>query len=276
MVTSARRARPAPRRPALLAIANASGPASRAQLATASLTGVRALGALPYAEGEVERAAKRVSGHSQVLTGSGATEYHVKRLPLSDFTVLHFATHAVLDSSAPMRSAVLLGSGRGEDGLLQAREIFQLPLSADLVVLSACRTAAGRVSSAAGIQSLGRAFMYAGARSVMGTLWDVDDRSTARLMDRFYESAERGGTASEALRAAQLEISGTDPYATAPQWAAFVLAGDGAVRIPMLRPAPYLSLPAVTGIAAAGVLLATLALLIARRQRRRHDPVTAV
>jgi CHAT domain-containing protein/tetratricopeptide (TPR) repeat protein len=276
VVNALRRTAVASRSLGLLAIANAPAPVSRAQLATASMSGAGSLGALPYAQGEAERASNRAPGGSRMLTGPLATEYEIKRLALSEFSVLHFATHAVLDPIAPMRSAILLGSGHGEDGLLQAREIFELPLSADLVVLSACRTAAGRVSSAEGMQSLARAFMYAGARSVLGTLRDVDDRATARLMDRFYESAARGATAAEALREAQLTIAGTDPYATAPQWAGFILAGDATVRIAMRRPTPYPSLPAISGIVAAGAVLGTLALLIARRHRRRCDSLTAL
>lgn len=271
-LTRARRATVAPRALGLLAIANPPAPASRAQLVTASLTRAGTLGPLPYAQDEVERVAKHASGRSRILMGAIATEYEIKHQPLSDFSVLHFATHAVLDPVAPMRSAIVLGAGHGEDGLLQAREIFQLPLTADLVVLSACRTAAGRASTAEGMQSLARAFMYAGARSVLGTLWDVDDRSTARLMDRFYDRAAHGLPAAAALRAAQLEVIGRDPYRTAPQWAAFVITGDGAVRLGILRPAPIMSRAALIGLAvSAGVLLAAV---MVRRRTRRSGAVT--
>ena len=96
----------------------------------------------------------------------------------------------------------------------------------------------------------------AGARAVVATLWDVDDRATARLMDRFYDRAAQGLSAAAALRAAQLEVAGRDPYRTAPQWAGFVIAGDGAVRIGILRPAPLLSGAALIAIAAElGLLL---------------------
>ena len=270
----ARRTAVLPRPLGLLAIANAPAPVSRAQLATASLAAPGLLGALPYAEGEVERVAARASGRSRILTGSVATEYEMKRLPLIDFAVLHFATHALLDPVAPLRSAILLGAGQGEDGLLQAREIFQLPLSADLVVLSACRTAAGRASTAEGMQSLARAFLYAGARSVVGTLWDVDDRATARLMDRVYERAADGSTVAGALRAAQLEIIGSDAYRHAPQWAAFVIAGDGAVRVAVLQPTSRLSL-AVGIIVLAGVLLALLLARLRLRASRGSAPVAS-
>ena len=255
----------------LLAVANPPALASRAQLVTASLTRAGVLRPLPYAQDEVQRAA-HASYRSHVLVGASATEYELKHLPLSDFSVLHFATHAVLDPVAPKRSAIVLGAGQGDDGLLQAREIFQLPLAADLVVLSACRTAAGRPSTAEGMRSLGRAFLYAGARSVLGTLWDVDDRSTARLMDRFYDRAARGQSAAAALRAAQLEGMGRDPYRNAPLWAAFVITGDGAVRIGILRPAPLVSRAMLVAVAAvAGVVLT--AILVTGRRRRRSGAV---
>lgn len=270
-LTRARRAPASTGAGGLLAVANPPVLASRAQLVTASLTRAGVLGPLPYAQDEVERAA-HASQRSRVLVGASATEYELKHLPLSDFSVLHFATHAVLDPVAPMRSAIVLGAGRGDDGLLQAREIFQLPLTADLVVLSACRTAAGRPSTAEGMRSLARAFLYAGARSVLGTLWDVDDRSTARLMDRFYDLAAHGQSAAAALRAAQLESMGRHPYRTAPQWAAFVITGDGAVRIGILRPAPLVS--RVTLVTIASVAGFVLAVLVVGRRRRRSGAVT--
>jgi CHAT domain-containing protein len=163
-----------------------------------------------------------------------------------------------------MRSAIVLGSGNGQDGVLQAREIFRLPLNADLVVLSACRTAAGRASAAEGMQSLARAFLYAGARSVLGTLWDVDDRLTAGVMDRFYEQAARGEPEAEALRRAQLEVMGRSPYRTAPVWAAFVMSGDGALKI-RIRPAPRMATAALSAAALASGVLLAFALLYRRR-----------
>ena len=216
---------PAPRD--LVAVGNPRPPGQQAQALFASGRRGLELGALPYSAREVETVARYVSGPVDLLLGEKASELSVKGLDLGDFKILHFATHAVVDARVASRSAIVLGSERGhEDGLLQPREIYQLNLRADLVVLSACATAAGRQSSAEGVQSLARAFTYAGARAVVGTLWDVEDRTAGELVERFYSELSRGRKAATALRRAQLASLGPRPYETAANWAAFVIQGD--------------------------------------------------
>lgn len=194
------------------------------------------LGPLPHSRREVQSIARRVQGRTELLIEPAASEAALKARPLRDFGVLHFATHAVLDPEVPSRSAILLAQGGGEDGLLQSREIYGLDLTADIVVLSACRTAAGRISSAEGMESLARAFLYAGGRAVVGTLWDVEDEAAADAVERLYDALAEGRPAGEAVREAQLSLLGDRPYARAGAWAAFLLTGDPSVRVSLGPP----------------------------------------
>lgn len=221
---------------------------------------------VPVPGGSVE--ARRVARYSGpgglTLTGTEATEARTKGMDLSRFDVLHFATHGLLSDRDPRRSALLLGSGgtRGEDGFLQAREIALLRLDADLVVLSACRTARGRMAGGGvGVESLAEAFFLAGARSVVGTLWNVEDRSALRLMTSFYRHLAEGRGKAEALRAAKLEaLSDGNPPS---DWAGFVLLGEPFGRVEVARPQRWrLLYPAVllllTALLTAGIARSVL------------------
>jgi CHAT domain-containing protein len=157
------------------------------------------------------RAIARLQPHAtQRLVGLQATESAV-RAAIGGVAVAHFATHAVVSASDPLGSYLLLAPdpGRGlassRDGRLTAVEITELSLRADLVVLGACRSARGRVSSD-GIAGLTRAFMAAGAPTVVATLWDVSDQATARVMTRFYAAYLAGLSTDRALRSAQLAL----------------------------------------------------------------------
>lgn len=150
---------------------------------------------------------------------------------LVDYRVLHFATHAFLDSNHPELSGIVLSmvdrQGRPQDGFLHLHEIYNLKLNADLVVLSACRTALGREVRSEGLVGLTRGFMYAGAPQVLASLWDVRDRSTAELMRRFYEALlRRGRPPGAALREAQLSMLRDPRWSNPYYWAAFVMEGE--------------------------------------------------
>jgi CHAT domain-containing protein len=164
-----------------------------------------------------------------LLTGSRATETAFKREPLGEFKIIHLAVHAYESPGFPERDALLLGrdSKSSDDGLLQAREIARLPLHADLVTLSACDTGTGKAEGEEGDFSLVQAFLFAGARSVVAALWDVDDLSTAKLMKQFYAALARGEDEASALRTAKLQML-TQPAERSPlYWAAFTLDGYG-------------------------------------------------
>ena len=149
---------------------------------------------------------------------------------LSNYRIIHFATHGFLNSQHPELSGIVLSlvdeGGKPEDGFLRLHEIYNLKLGADLVVLSACRTALGKEIKGEGLVGLTRGFMYAGAPRVVASLWAVDDETTAELMKRFYDAMLiKGQRPAAALRAAQAGIwkdKRLPPY----YWAAFVLQGE--------------------------------------------------
>ena len=149
---------------------------------------------------------------------------------LTQFRLIHFATHGLVDTRYPERSGLILSlinrRGRKGDGYLRLADIYRLKLSADLVVLSACESALGQDLASEGIIGLPRAFLHAGAKSVIASLWKVNDEATAKLMANMYARIERGETPSSALRNAQLDMLKDDQWSKPYYWAAFVLQGD--------------------------------------------------
>lgn len=170
-----------------------------------------------------------------------ATIERVRELDLSQYRLLHFATHAVLGDEVrwATQPALVLSQESGEgntNGLLQFTDILELKLNAELVVLSACDTGLGRLRDGEGIVGLTRAFLYAGASAVVVSLWKVEDQSTSLLMEQFYRRLKQGESRAEALRQAKLEvlhatidlkaIGMRQPLASPFYWAPFILVGD--------------------------------------------------
>jgi tetratricopeptide (TPR) repeat protein len=150
---------------------------------------------------------------------------------LSKYRFVHFATHGYIDSERPDLSAIVLSlvdeQGKSQDGFLRANEIYNLNLPAELVVLSACETGLGKEIKGEGLVGLTRGFMYAGARRVVVSLWNVNDKATAELMARFYRGMLRENkTPAAALRTAQMEMSRQKQWQSPYYWAAFVLQGE--------------------------------------------------
>jgi CHAT domain-containing protein/tetratricopeptide (TPR) repeat protein len=206
--------------------------------------GPEGLRPLPGAAREVRRVAATIGrARASVLVGRQASEPAVRR-QMADARVVHLATHGVIRDDAPLDSFLALdvtgATGQADDdGRLGAREIYDLTLQADLVVLSACRSALGRLSGD-GLFGVARAFFYAGTPSVVATLWDVADEPAARLMPRFHGAFSQGVPPSLALRTAQLALladlragrvvvqgrRGPVPLPEHPAlWAGFVLLG---------------------------------------------------
>jgi CHAT domain-containing protein/Tfp pilus assembly protein PilF len=188
-------------------------------------------GLLPYSRREAEQVAALYGSHP--LTGAAATETTV-RARIGGADVIHLATHS-LSLPLPMSSGIVLAeSGRAapgddssEDGLLQAWEIqSQLKLRAELVVLSACNTGAGQVVPEEGIIGLTRALQYAGARSIVASKWEAEDRSTATLMVAFHGYLRQGLAKDEALRRAMSNVRRHPGTARPYYWASFFLLGD--------------------------------------------------
>jgi CHAT domain-containing protein/tetratricopeptide (TPR) repeat protein len=189
---------------------------------------------LPYAEEEVSsicRIYQRSGGRTESYVQEEALEEILKSKNCGQYKNIHFATHGFVDDRVPALSGLLLAPSRkpdGEDGFLRLNEIFPLHLNARLVTLSACETALGKEVRGEGMIGLTRAFFYAGAQSVMASLWMVSDQSTAILMRDFYKEYVKGRRPSLALRLAKLELlKGDNPTYRHPFfWAPFILAGE--------------------------------------------------
>lgn len=191
----------------------------------------RPLTPLPWTRAEVASLDELAPGRAQLWLGAEATEERAKSLDAS-YRVVHFASHGFLDDDFPLESGLALAipadwkEGR-ENGFLQAWEIFErLRLDADLVTLSACQTGVGKELAGEGLMGLTWAFQYAGVRSVLASLWEVGDASTADLMRRFYRHLAGGVPKAEALRRAQVEMLRRRPTSSPYAWAPFQLVGD--------------------------------------------------
>ena len=150
---------------------------------------------------------------------------------LSKYRYVHFATHGYVDILRSGLSAIVLSlvdeQGKAQDGFLRTHDIYNLDLPAEMVVLSACQTALGKDVTGEGLDGLTRAFSYAGARRLVVSLWAVNDKATATLMQRFYtEMLRNNKTPAAALRAAQIEMLRTRQWQSPYYWAAFVMEGE--------------------------------------------------
>jgi CHAT domain-containing protein/tetratricopeptide (TPR) repeat protein len=150
---------------------------------------------------------------------------------LAQYRFVHFATHGVADTEKPWMSSLVLSmvdeKGSPQDGFLRLKDIYNLKLPAELVVLSACQTGIGKEIKGEGMEALTRGFMYAGAARVVVSLWNVNDKATSELMGKFYERMlKRGERPAAALRAAQVEMWRQKPWQSPYYWAAFVLQGE--------------------------------------------------
>jgi CHAT domain-containing protein len=238
----------------LLAVANPIVTGSRtANTRAVDLAHINLLQPLPQTEKEVRGIAALFGESARVLDGQRATRLEVAN-GLDETRILHFATHGLIDEDRPERSGlVLTADPPRDDGLLQMRDIYSLRLRADLVTLSACETALGRHATGEGIIGLTRAFFYAGAQSVVASLWDVDDAATSEFMQKFYASIRRGESIDIALQRAKLDFIRAGGRTSAPfYWASFIVSGQArtAIRVP---PPASRTLPlaaALTGVLA--------------------------
>jgi CHAT domain-containing protein len=187
---------------------------------------------LPGSRDEAIAAADALAGILQdrlLLEGRAATEMAVKQAVRTPRTLIHLGVHGIA-SDQPDRGALVFlpDASAGEDGLLEVPEIVQLRLRSDLSVLSACDTAVGVVQGQEGVANLSRAFLLGGSRSVVSTLWAIDDAFSATLMRSFYSSLAQGMSKAAALVAAQRYIVQRFPDTAVPwYWAGYMLEGDG-------------------------------------------------
>jgi CHAT domain-containing protein/Tfp pilus assembly protein PilF len=150
---------------------------------------------------------------------------------LAQYRIVHFATHGLLDSEHPELSGLVFSlvgpNGDPRDGFLDLEDVYNLTLTSDLVVLSACQTGLGKEITAEGLVGLTRGFMYAGASRVVASLWEVDDLATSELMGAFYKGMLKDGLRpAAALRQAQLELMKQERWSDPYYWAAFIIQGE--------------------------------------------------
>jgi CHAT domain-containing protein/Tfp pilus assembly protein PilF len=188
------------------------------------------LAPLPGAETQVKELARIYgSAHSKIYTGAEATEDRLKS-EAPGARVVHIAAHGIVNNTSPMYSQLVLSRGPGsdDDGVLEAWEIMNMDLKADLVVLAACDTARGRFGAGEGMIGLSWAFFIAGCPTTVVSQWSVESESTSRLMVEFHRNLKSGLTRAEALRRAELKLLKGEPgYRDPFYWAPFVVIGAG-------------------------------------------------
>jgi CHAT domain-containing protein len=172
---------------------------------------------------------------SVLLTGKDARVKTFESEPLSNFKIIHFAVHGYSAPDFPERSGLILARDAGSktNGILQVRDVAGLPLDADLVTLSSCDTGTGKAEGEEGITGLVPAFLFAGARSVVGSLWPADDSATETEMTHLYSHLAHGEDPAAALRDAKLDYIRLEGSRPPIFWAGFILVGDGSRPIKM-------------------------------------------
>ena len=218
---------------------------------------------LPGSRREASRVS-RLGSPGLLLRGPSATESAIRSVAKSAMGVLHLATHAVVDSDSPARTALVLAPGEGDDGLLTPAELGALRLQVDLVVLSACATAGGVNLRGEGIQGLVAPLLGGGARVTVATAWEIPDRMPFPLMESFYGRLSQGIPVAEAMRQAKLEAmeGGSSPAV----WAAFQVVGDPRVT-PVLKARAGFGPGAKATAGVLGLLAVAVAAAVLRTRR---------
>lgn len=224
---------------------------------------------LPGAGREARRLERRYRPVSR-LRAAKADDEDGLLAPAAGAAVLHVAAHSEAFDQRPWNSRLRVGTGPGGQALwLTSAEIAAHPLAVPLAVLSGCSSAAGQALTGEGVLGLSGAFLAAGSRAVVASLWDVDDEVAARLMAVFYRELSAGAPVATALATARRDLASRPATAAPRHWAAFVVVGDGALVVPVerqgARPAVVAGAALLCGAAVAGVL--------AGRARRRGSPV---
>jgi CHAT domain-containing protein len=194
---------------------------------------INGLPSLPGTQSEVTEISSlfnKKNINAEVQLFDGASESLLKSKEISSYSVVHLATHGVVDERNPELSRIFLQSGdQQEDGNLFAGEIYNLKFNAQLVTLSACQTGLGKISKGEGVIGLSRALVYAGAKNIIVSYWSVADESTAELMKDFYRILlEKNGDLSDfhvALQSAKKELMQEGKFAAPYYWAPFILIG---------------------------------------------------
>jgi CHAT domain-containing protein len=212
-------------------------------------------------------------GTSLVAKGFDASRETAMSSSVGEYQIVHFATHGFLDSEHPELSSIVLTmvdrNGVKKNGLMSLHDIYSLDLSAELTVLSACQTALGKDIKGEGMVGLTHGFMSAGSKSVVASLWNVDDGATSALMSNFYPPMlQKGIPPASALRSAKLKMMHDKRWSAPYYWAGFVFQGDYASRIAIDHQpwfSPRLALLLFLILIGAG-------LLVFQKRKRRSSP----
>jgi len=227
--------------------------------------------ALPFSAEEIHSIARMTAGRSELFLGTANHKNTFLNGTANGAPLLHVSTHAFADVSSPEDSRLLFsadGSNAGGSDFVFLRELYDLDLSnVTMAVLSACDTERGKLVRGEGVQAFSRAFLAAGSRSTVTTLWRVEDRATSEFMKQFYYFAlERRMPKAEALRQAKLKfLHSSAGYQNPRYWAAFTMSGDALTPVPFV-----LSWTALLGIAALFFAMLAMVLLWLRSRRRRN------
>jgi CHAT domain-containing protein len=183
---------------------------------------------LRYANDEAQAVAKLYGANARIGAAATASAF---RASAGDYDILHLVSHYQPNSITPLFSSLILAPGEDANGSLELHEVYGMELKkADMVVLSVCQSNSGAHSRGDDITGLSRAFLYAGAPTVISSLWNVDDRATSELMTSFYKRLQEGMSKAAALRAAQAETRAKPEYTHPYYWAGFVLIGQPGTR----------------------------------------------
>jgi CHAT domain-containing protein len=217
-------------------------------------------------------------GQGVVARGFDANRAQLMAHDISRFQILHLATHGVVNSEHPELSGIVLSmvneQGSPEDGFFQLHDIYQLKLSAQLVVLSACSSGLGKNVRGEGFIGLTRAFMYAGARSTVASLWRVDDNATTELMRNFYSAMLNDGLSPPAALKSAKEKMWNHPRWRHPfYWAAFVIQGEyaGTIKYDAGRSSGSFSVAKVSALSGSLLLLVIVFYFKQRLKRRQAN-----
>jgi len=182
---------------------------------------------LPFARQEAEYVSETTNG--SLYKNTEARESVFKN-QAGKFDIIHLAMHTLLNDKDPMRSTLIFSpeSDTLNDGYLKTFEIYGLPLRANMVVLSSCNTGSGFLSTGEGILSLARGFIYSGSKSVVMSMWEIEDRSGTEIVKMFYRNLKRGYSKSESLRRARISyLKNSDQLRSHPYfWSALVVYGN--------------------------------------------------
>jgi CHAT domain-containing protein/Tfp pilus assembly protein PilF len=168
---------------------------------------------------EIQSIERAFPAHMTALTAAAATPVAYQQAHPGDYEYLHFAAHATANRDAPFESAIILSPANG-NGRLSVRDVLRTPLRADLVTISACRSAGARTYAGEGLVGLAWAFLQSGARQVIAGLWNVNDYASAKLMDGLYKGLAARCPPAEALRAAKLKLMSEGRLADPFDWGA--------------------------------------------------------